>query len=253
MPAETFKVVRTNCVVQADGAETCDYRATWEDPTAGESDYHAADLYYLETKLVANQPGQTPQTKQFCDDTNTPANPNKTPLPSSNWAMSYLVDGPGALGACTKMAARLCGGYKFDSVADANEAHSPVDSRDEGQIGTVVTACANKIQASRGGFRFHRATGRYVQMVTLKNTGTDPITEPVTLLLYNLSNNATLFNQSGKTTCIIPTGTPYIKVNVGSDNILSPGESASVLLQFTNPNNQGITYDTRVRAGNGCL
>jgi hypothetical protein len=38
-------------------------------------------------------------------------------------------------------------------------------------------------------------------------------------------------------------------VNVGGDNVLTAGESASVTLEFVNPTRGGITYDARVLAG----
>jgi hypothetical protein len=63
-----------------------------------------------------------------------------------------------------------------------------------------------------------------------------------------LSGNATLFNASGITSCATP-ASPYVNVNVGSDNAFGVGESATVVLEFTNPSNQSITYGTRVLSG----
>jgi len=69
--------------------------------------------------------------------------------------------------------------------------------------------------------------------------------------LYNL-RNATLFNTPQyKTECIGPLGSPYLAVNVGTDNVFSPGESATVALEFDNPSKQGITYNTRLLAETG--
>jgi YVTN family beta-propeller protein len=113
-------------------------------------------------------------------------------------------------------------------------------------------ACATNVSAqasvARGGFRRNSATGRYVQQVTLTNTGTGPISGSVSLVVDNLSSNATLFNKSGDSGCATPVG-PYVNVAVGPDNVLSPGESATVVLEFTNPSNQSIAYSTRVLAG----
>jgi hypothetical protein len=117
----------------------------------------------------------------------------------------------------------------------------------------VVPVCATDVSAqvsvSRGSFRLNRKTDRYVQTVTLRNTSSSPITGPVSLVLDNLSSNATLFNTSGVTACAAPTGSSYVNISVGADNILSAGERARVTLEFVNSSNQGITYTTRVLAG----
>ncbi len=110
-----------------------------------------------------------------------------------------------------------------------------------------VTDVTAQVSITRGGFRYNRTTGRFVQQVTLKNISSNPIQGPVSLVLDNLSSNAELFNRTGYTR----SGSPYINVNVGSDNVFSPGESAFVILDFKNPSNRGITYTTRVLAGPG--
>jgi hypothetical protein len=114
-----------------------------------------------------------------------------------------------------------------------------------------ATDVGSTVNVVRGGFRFNRTTGRFGQIVTLRNTGTAPLQGPVSLVLDNLSSNATLYTKTGVTTCAAPTGSPYQDVNVGADQVLSPGESATAALEFINPSNQGITYGTRVLAGAG--
>ena len=63
-----------------------------------------------------------------------------------------------------------------------------------------------------------------------------------------LSSNAILFGAAGTTTCATP-ASPYVSVNVETDNVLSPGESSTVVLEFTTPTNAGIVYTTRVLTG----
>ena len=46
-----------------------------------------------------------------------------------------------------------------------------------------------------------------------------------------------------------PLGSPYVGVNVGNDNILSPGETATVTLDFIDPTRGSINYSARVLAG----
>lgn len=253
LPAEAFKVTRINCLIAANGEETCDYKAEWKDilPTAGnfrknQSDYFSADQYFLQTASVAA--GQKPSTKDYCADTNTKVSATLTDRPGSNWAKSYVASSK--IAACQDIQLRLCGGYAFDAPLGAINSHSPVDSRDPGQVENAMTACANKVQIKRSGYRLNLASRRYVQTVTLTNTDTQAAPAPVTFLMLNLSNNATLANGSGTTSAIQPTGTPYVRAG---NNALGPGQTVSVRLEFSNPTNKGITYEARVRTGPGDL
>jgi hypothetical protein len=85
--------------------------------------------------------------------------------------------------------------------------------------------------------------------VTLTNTGGAPAAGSVALALDGLSANATLATSAGTTGATSPAGSPLALVNVGADNILSPGETATVTLQFNNPTRAAITYTPRVLAG----
>jgi selenium-binding protein 1 len=105
-----------------------------------------------------------------------------------------------------------------------------------------------QVRVTRGGFRFNRASGRFVQSVTLTNSGQSPIAGPILLALDSLSPNATLYNQMGLTNATIPAGRPYLIVQSGD---LAAGASVSVQLEFTDPTNAAFTYTTRVLAGPG--
>ncbi len=136
-------------------------------------------------------------------------------------------------------------------VSDVFTTDAFLASQFEGFVPPCASDSSSQISLTRSGFRFNRLTGRFVQMVTLKNTSTGSIQGPVSLVLDSLSVNARLFNQTGVTTCAVPLGSPYIDVNVGSDNVLSANESATVILEFTNSGTQGITYNTRALTGSG--
>ena len=71
----------------------------------------------------------------------------------------------------------------------------------------------------------------------------------VALALDGLSANATLATAAGVTGASVPGGSPVALANIGPDNVLSPGESATLVLQFNNPSRAAITYSTRVLAG----
>jgi YVTN family beta-propeller protein len=113
-----------------------------------------------------------------------------------------------------------------------------------------VPSCAADVTAqvsvTRGGFRRNFATGRFVQQVTLRNTGSSDLSE-IALVLDNLSANAMLQNKSGETACATPVS-PYVVVPGGADGVLSPGENASLILEFVNPSNRAISYAVRVLA-----
>jgi len=115
--------------------------------------------------------------------------------------------------------------------------------------------CAMDVTGSislvRSGFRFNAATGRFLQTVTVQNSRATAITGAVSLVLDNLSAGVALFNKIGNTTCAAPSGSPFVTVDAGADGVLSPGETTTVVLEFTNPSRQSITYTTRVVAGPG--
>jgi hypothetical protein len=116
-------------------------------------------------------------------------------------------------------------------------------------VPSCVVDFSTQVSVTRGGFRRNFATGRYLQQVTLKNVGNGELSE-VSLVLDDLSGNATLHNKSGDTSCAAPVS-PYVRISAGADNVLSSGESVTVVLEFANPGNRAITYDTRVVGGAG--
>ncbi len=114
------------------------------------------------------------------------------------------------------------------------------------QVDSAIDALATVpegVTVNRGGIALDRRTGKFVQAVTLTNTSATPVSGTVALALENLSANATLVNSTGST------ANPLAVVDVGADNILSPGESATVTLQFNNPTRAGINYTPRVLGG----
>ena len=117
------------------------------------------------------------------------------------------------------------------------------------QVDAAIDAIASvpaSVTVTRGGFVLDRRTGRFVQQVTLKNVGATTVSGSVAIALDSLSSNATLATSAGSTAATSPTGSPLAVVNVGGDNALTPGESATVTLEFTNPTRAAITYTPRV-------
>ena len=99
----------------------------------------------------------------------------------------------------------------------------------------------------RSGFSYSIVSKRFAQTITLTNAGSNSITGPISLVLDNLSSNATLFNASGTTSCTAPAGSPYVTIA----GPLNSGANATAVVQFTDPTKAGITYTTRVLAGGG--
>ena len=62
------------------------------------------------------------------------------------------------------------------------------------------------------------------------------------------SSQSPLFNATGITDALVPpAGSPFLNANI----TLAPGQSTTFALQFTDPTNAAITYNTRVLAGPG--
>ena len=148
-------------------------------------------------------------------------------------------------------------GYRFagwsQNVADpANPSTAILMTSSQTVIaGFEACDCARDVTSSIGltysGFTLNPMTKRYVQTVTLKNNSSTSIVAPVSLVLDQLTAEVTLYNATGITSLILPAGSPYISANTN----LSPGQSVSVQLQFTNQGNVAIAYTARVLAGPG--
>lgn len=120
----------------------------------------------------------------------------------------------------------------FTAAADATRIASP------GVVATLPTLTFS-------GFVFNRATRQFVQQVTLRNDGSEPLTGPIYLVLDALSSNATLANKTGVTGVRAPFGSSYVRA-VATGATLAPGATATVVLQFSNPTLAAITYAPRV-------
>jgi glucose/arabinose dehydrogenase len=112
-----------------------------------------------------------------------------------------------------------------------------------------ATNVTGNVSITRSGYRFDFRTQRFVQTALLMNTSGSPIDGPLSLVLSSLSSNASLFNPSGVTSCATPAGRPFKNAAPGGDNVLSPGESVQITLEFVNPSRQPITYTPQVLAG----
>jgi len=93
----------------------------------------------------------------------------------------------------------------------------------------VIPANIPGLSVTPGGYAFNRKTGGYSQSVVVTNTLGTAITNPVYLVVGNLSSNATVTNSAG-TTVNNWAGSPYVSV---SPSGLAAGASVTVPLTFT--------------------
>jgi len=100
----------------------------------------------------------------------------------------------------------------------------------------VVPANIPGLNLTASGFIYNRKTNVYTQTVTVTNALSTAITNPIYLVVGNLSSNTTLINKAGTTTNNFP-GNPYVSVGSG----LAAGASATVTLQFTPPSAGSIS------------
>jgi hypothetical protein len=118
--------------------------------------------------------------------------------------------------------------------------------------GPCAQDVTSQVQITRTGFRYNHSTGLFSLIGSVTNTSGSPIPGPISLVVDNLSSNASLFGVSGDTLCAAPQGSPYINIgNVGDGQSLAPGAAISGAINFIDPSLTGITYDLRVLAGPG--
>jgi hypothetical protein len=124
-----------------------------------------------------------------------------------------------------------------------------------GVLAQVVNAssCAvnlgSQVTIGQSGMRYDRASGEFVQSVTLTNNSATPVAGPLSLVLNNLTANAELASPSGFTSCQKGTPAPFADAGVCTGGSLAPGASVSLMLRFNDPSMQGISYSASVVGG----
>ncbi len=112
---------------------------------------------------------------------------------------------------------------------------------------SCATDVTSAVRIVRG--RYLYLPGRRItQAVQLTNVGASPIAGPLSLVADNLKYG--VLTAAGNTSCAAPIA-PYVNVDVGPDGQLLPGETASVVLEFTDARNVYPSYTPRVLAGPG--
>ena len=115
------------------------------------------------------------------------------------------------------------------------------------QPAQVAADVTGQVSVLRGGLVYNRASKRYVQTVTIKNTGIAALAGPFSLVLDALTPGATLVGPTGTTQYAPPAGSPYQNAAAG----LAPGASLSLVVQLTYAGTARFGYTPRVLAGPG--
>ena len=118
---------------------------------------------------------------------------------------------------------------------------------DEG-IYVASLPCASMVSGvsvTLGTLKYDSSTGIWSQTATVKNTSTQTITGPLSLVLANLSGATSFTDGNGTTVCFAPAGSPYINF-ILTDNELAPKKTSKVTLDFSAPSNADITFTSEV-------
>lgn len=159
------------------------------------------------------------------------------------------------------------GGYLFNTATalDVGSAVTATATSSDGDTSEFSSAMAVSTEAqdvsglvsvTRGAFVYNRTTKDFKQKVVVKNTSSQPILGPITLVVIGLpavpAPPITLSNKTGDTVVYSP-GSPYLTVSVPSD-MLAPGQQVSLSLVFsTGGVIKPITYTTMVISGPGTV
>jgi uncharacterized repeat protein (TIGR01451 family) len=106
---------------------------------------------------------------------------------------------------------------------------------------TVCSAGALPVSINQSVVTFNRPTGRYLQTVTLTNTGTVALADLAYAADY-LPAGVAMFNGNGVTSATSPTGSPY--KNLGA--AIPAGGTVTLNLEFTRTGTPAITYVPRI-------
>ncbi len=149
---------------------------------------------------------------------------------TANTPTGYLNDAANASNSSLGVTGTSQQGNAFTNSASPTGGFGTSTAQDMSDLfkAGVVPAAIPGLNYLAGGYSFNRRTGAYTQSVTVSNTASTAYTDPVYLVVSNLSSNATLQNSTGTTTTTDP-GSPYVLV---SSSGLASGASATVTLQY---------------------
>jgi hypothetical protein len=144
---------------------------------------------------------------------------NATPAGTTGTSQVNGSTTNGVIGTAYTQAASPTGGFGTATAQDMSDLF----------VSGTIPANIPGLNLSASGYSYNRRTGAYSQNVTITNTLTTAITNPVYLVVAGLSSNATLQNPSG-TTQNTSAGSPYVSA---SPTGIAAGASITVPLTYT--------------------
>lgn len=103
---------------------------------------------------------------------------------------------------------------------------------------------SNSVTITTSAFVYSRLTQNYSGTITVTNSSANTLTIPLTIVLTNLTSGVTATNATGT----LSGQGPYY-VMPGSGTTLSPGQSATVSVLFSNPANAKISFVVKTYSG----
>jgi hypothetical protein len=99
----------------------------------------------------------------------------------------------------------------------------------------------SQVKSTASGLAYSRVSQTFIGTVTLTNISSSAVSGPLQILLFGMPVTATLINATGNLS-----GTPYLTVPM---TLLTPGQSATVQVQFKNPSNAPINFAPVIYSG----
>lgn len=135
--------------------------------------------------------------------------------------------------------------------------HAFLRSKTSGGPGTIGTpACgaldvSANVRVNQGPFTYqYPTTYEYSETVTVTNTSSFPLPEPLYVVIDNLPTGVIIEGNQLITHCGSPNGSYLILLTVAYPQKLPPGKTGGIPLLFFSPNPVGnIPYTTRVFSG----
>jgi hypothetical protein len=149
---------------------------------------------------------------------------------TANTPTGYLNDAANVSNSSGGLTGSSQAGNSFTAAASPTGGFGTSTAQDMSDLfqSGVVPAQIPGLNYTAGGYAFNRRTGTYTQSVTVTNTLSTAYTDPVYLVVRNLSSNSMLQNSAGTTTNSYA-GSPYVLV---SQSGLAAGASTTVTLQY---------------------
>jgi hypothetical protein len=112
-----------------------------------------------------------------------------------------------------------------------------------------TTEQTSNVQITKSGFKRDQTTGLFVQMITVKNTSSFPISKPLLLVVSGIPEGVELANSAGDTKVVEPLFSQFVPIKIEEEDFLSPGASGTAILKFRNRDGVPITHSLRVFSG----